>query len=441
MPTNDGGGFNLSVLENAAKFNESLDFNPNIESIEELGNMDSSTNKTVDTTESKTQNKEKGKETKNQTGDDDTFSEYQEQEIDSIEDLDKIDSENKKTVKEVEEDKDNAKSTTKTDNKEIKADKDSAKESSTPKTLNALKVFGENLAESGVIDFSSEEFEKSSDKDEYFTTKVAERIAKGAEELFNERIGELPAEIEELVKLHKEGVPLHSILEADKRIDAYEKISSETLKEDEILQKQLVQDLLEAQGIPKEKIPAKLKRFEDLGILEDEANDALETLKTYEKESKEEMIRQEKTKAKQQKDAFEARIKSIEDTINSKSEILGIQLNKDTKKKLIDGILKPVGKTADGKAYNAIQKARMDDPEYDLKVAAFTILLGTNLDKIEKKAETKAVRKLSSVIDEEPKISKSGYSTRGEVDDENRVDVNTIKGALDFLKRKNSIYK
>lgn len=314
---------------------------------------------------------------------------------------------------------------------EVKEDKNKKPEG---KLINTLKVFGENLQTKGLIDFNLEEFDKAEDKDIYFETKVAEKIAEGSKALYEEQIGELPSEIKELVDLHKQGVPLYNLLEADKRIAEYETIKPEVLEENEGLQKELVRSLFEAQGVTKEKIDAKVKRYEDLGTLKDEAIEALDTLKEYEKSGKEEMIREEKEKATINKKKMEDRVKAIEDSINKKENIMGLPLTKEQKKVLIDGILKPIGKTADGKAYNAIAKAKMDDSELDLKLAYFTLILKGDLTKVEKQAQTKAVKKLASTLEEENIMNKGSLGAQSE--DTKGVDLAVVKGALEYLRNR-----
>lgn len=425
--------FNLSVLESADIDNDGVFTNSSIESIEDLNETPvtevtktSESEKKTPTLKTTTTNPTiKTKKTEDESSEDEEDTEDF-QEIDSIEDLDKAIKKAKNKSEDTEEEVEEEAKTT-------KSELPKAPNTKTAKNTNALKVFTENLAEQGIVDFNEEEFNKSEDKDTYLQTKVAERIAKGAEELYNEKIGELPEEIETLVDLYKKGVPLHTILEADKKVAQFEEITPEVLSENEDLQKSLLKELLETQGISKEKIQAKIKRYEDLGTLKDEAEEALDALKTYEKANKEQEILEAQNAAKDREERFKERVKKIENDINSKTEILGQTLTKEQKKTLIDGILKPVGKDKEGRAYNAIRKAAMEDPEYDLKVAYFTLILKGDLSKLSKKAETKAVKKLTSVIDED---NLEGGTTGDTETTPKGFDMDVMKNALNYLKRK-----
>lgn len=345
---------------------------------------------------------------------------------------------NQAAIKEIESIKDlmNPESTDKTvETKVVETKVEEAKEEpKTPTKEDPLKVFSQNLAEAGTIDFNEEEYTAAEDKDSYLNTKVAEKIASGVETFKQEFLAELPAEINDLIELHKKGVPLHKVLEADARIAEYEEIKPETLKDSASLQKDVIRDLLTTQGWSRDKVESKINKFEDMGVLEEEASDALDMLKNIEKENKEYLIKQEIENKKQRELDSQARIKQLEETIKNKKELMGYTLSDKEKKTLSDALLKPIGKLPDGRAYNAIQKAKMDDPDAMLKEAYFWTVLKGDLSKVEKKTETKVVKKLSNIIKDDEAMAYGNNSRIEPV--KSTTDMETMKKALEYLQIK-----
>lgn len=297
-----------------------------------------------------------------------------------------------------------------------------------------LKIFGENLSEKGVLAFDPVEFDKAEDKEAFLYKGVEDTINKKAEDKFNEKYSELPPEIDRLIELHKEGVPLHKVLEADERVATLEGIKTEEIESTPDLQKEIIRELLGSQGISSDKIEAKIKRFEDLGILKDEAIDGFDSLLANEKKQRAEMIKAEKAKEDQAVTDRQNRLKEIETNINSKEEILpGFKLTPEDKKTLVEGITKIVGKDKQGRPINGLAKARLEDPDMDLKVAYFTLVMKGDLNKLKKAETTKATRSLKSVLDSQEPIT--GASQRAEGGLAGKPDLDIIKRSLSALRR------
>lgn len=280
-------------------------------------------------------------------------------------------------------------------------------------TQDILKVFGANLADRGLIDFKEEEYDKAEDKDLFFEEKVADRIKQEVEDGIKLKESEWPEEVTELVNLTKKGVPLYELLEADQRIASFEAIKPADIDSDVELQKDILLSLFTMQGYSEERANAKIKRAEDLATLKDDATDALDLLIDKEKKDKQEMIvKQQEVFAKKESERKQ-RLLDIETSIKSAKEIIpGMPLTEEDKRMLINGITKVSAVDKAGKPINALAKARLDDPNMDLKVAYFTLVLKGDLSKLQKKAETKATRKLQNIVEStNPMQSSMGGST------------------------------
>ena len=148
-------------------------------------------------------------------------------------------------------------------------------------------------------------------------------------------------EVEQLDNFVKQGGKLHDYLKIDAEID----LDSVDL-EDEGSQKIIVKALLKEKGFSQKQIDKKISKYEDAGLLEDEAQDALEDLKEIRQQKKEQLLADQekafKRYKKQQQEFYDNVVAEIKDLKN----IRGISIPEKDKRELIDYIFKP---GADGK--------------------------------------------------------------------------------------------
>lgn len=106
--------------------------------------------------------------------------------------------------------------------------------------------------------------------------------------------------------------------------------------EDTSAQKLVIQDYLKMSGFSDDQIKRKISRFEDAGLLEDEAKDNLEVLKEY-KENEKRQLQEEQAKTQQDYEEKQKNlINDITTNINSLTEIRGIKVPTEDRKKLLD---------------------------------------------------------------------------------------------------------
>lgn len=116
--------------------------------------------------------------------------------------------------------------------------------------------------------------------------------------------------------------------------------------EDEANQKLVVKQLLKSKGFSDKKIEKQIERYADAGLLEDEANDALEDLKEIKEQQKQQLLAEQEKAYKQYQQRQLQFYNNVVDEIKNLKNIRGIAIPEKDKRTLIDYILKP---DSDGK--------------------------------------------------------------------------------------------
>ena len=251
----------------------------------------------------------------------------------------------------------------------------------------ALKVFAEIQRDTGLIDFNDEEFE---DSEEWLLSRVQDTINSKVEE-YKES---MPEEIKYLLENHEAGVNMYDLLKSESQQQTYDSIDKEKLGSSESTQRKLVKDLLALNGFSQAQIEKKVARYEDAGVLLEEAEEALTTLQEVQKQHKQQLIEQQKQEKQQKVEAHKTWLSDLKDHIGKKEEILpGFKLNPKDKDLLYSGITK-----LDRQGKNEIMRIREKDPEFDLKIAYLATVLKWDFSAFERQSTTKSTRKLADAI-------------------------------------------
>ena len=164
--------------------------------------------------------------------------------------------------------------------------------------------------------------------------------------------------------------------------------------EDEANQKAIVRDYLKTSGYTDEQINKKIERYEDADMLYDEATDAHERLKEIKQRELEEQQRQQYEYRLAQEKQTRAFYETVTGTVNSLTNIRGIQIPQQDRKALLDYIFKT---NADGKTQYELDYAQ--DPSKNLiESAYFTMKGNTLLSEATKNGESSATKKLKSML-------------------------------------------
>lgn len=155
-------------------------------------------------------------------------------------------------------------------------------------------------------------------------------------------------EVEALDNFVKQGGDLKKYLTIDADLDL-----DDIDIEDEANQKLVVKQLLKEKGFSTKKIDKLVSRYEEAGLLEDEAQDALEDLKEIKEEKKKQLLEDQKKAYREQIQRQQQFYDNVVSEIKGLKNIRGITVPEKDKKVLMDYILKPDtdGKTKYQKDY------------------------------------------------------------------------------------------
>lgn len=155
-------------------------------------------------------------------------------------------------------------------------------------------------------------------------------------------------EVEALDNFVKQGGDLKKYLTIDADLDL-----DDIDIEDETNQKLVVKQLLKEKGFSTKKIDKLVSRYEEAGLLEDEAQDALEDLKEIKEEKKKQLLEDQKKAYQIQLQRQQQFYDNVVSEIKGLKNIRGITVPEKDKKVLMDYILKPDtdGKTKYQKDY------------------------------------------------------------------------------------------
>ena len=142
-------------------------------------------------------------------------------------------------------------------------------------------------------------------------------------------------DVQKLDEFVRNGGKLEDYFQAGNGID-YETIDIT----DENNQKKVITALYKEKGWDAARITKKLERYEDAGVLEDEAEEAVELLKKIESEKKEALLEGQKKTAEEAKQKQQKFYGDVVNEIKALSDIRGIKISKDDRARLAEYIFK-----------------------------------------------------------------------------------------------------
>ena len=233
------------------------------------------------------------------------------------------------------------KETTEEDNKEKEEVKEDNKDENKETTEESFE-FDEEQMVGGFFDAISEKLGWEFDENEEKPNTI-ESLIDYFQNIIEEESKPVYAseEVEQLDNFVKQGGKLQDYLKIDAEID----LDSIDL-EDEGSQKIIVKALLKEKGFSQKQIDKKISKYEDAGLLEDEAQDAVEDLKEIRQQKKEQLLADQERAFKQYKKQQQEFYDNVVSEIKDLKNIRGIAIPEKDKRELIDYIFKP---GADGK--------------------------------------------------------------------------------------------
>ena len=205
-------------------------------------------------------------------------------------------------------------------------------------------------------------------------------------------------EIEALDAYVKQGGDLKKYLQIDAELDL-----DDIDLDEESNQKAVVKMWLKEKGFSSKQIDKKISKYEDAGLLEDEAQDAIEDLKEIRDQKKEQLLKEQEKAHKQYQEQQRAFYTNVVDEIKGLKNIRGIAIPEKDKKVLIDYILKP---DADGRTKYQKDYAKGGVKNL-IESAYFTMNADKLLEAAKREGNNKAVERFRNSLKSTSVSSKS----------------------------------
>lgn len=144
-------------------------------------------------------------------------------------------------------------------------------------------------------------------------------------------------EVEDLDNFVKNGGNIRDYLQIDAEID----LENIDITEDEGNQKLILKEFLKEKGFNSKQIEKKLNKYEDAGLLEDEAEDALEALKEIRANKKQQLLEEQQKAANKRIQDQRKYFDTVVNEIKGLDNIRGIKIPEKEKQSLLEYIFKP----------------------------------------------------------------------------------------------------
>lgn len=204
-------------------------------------------------------------------------------------------------------------------------------------------------------------------------------------------------EVEALDNFVKNGGNLRDYFQIDGDLD----LEEINIEDSEVNQKLVIKEFLKEKGFNAKQIEKKLTKYEEAGLLEDEATDALEALRDIKEQKKQQLLEEQEKSAKELKKRQQDYFNSVVTEIKGMDNIRGIKIPQKDKQALLEYIFKP---TADGKTQ--YQKDYSKSVKNLLESAYFTMKGDTLLKAAKSEGSTAAINKFKN------SLSKTGVSRK-----------------------------
>jgi hypothetical protein len=161
-------------------------------------------------------------------------------------------------------------------------------------------------------------------------------------------------------------------------------------------QRVIIRENLRNAGYKEEKITSTIERYEDAGILKDQAEDALELIKEHNKEKENKLLEEQKkysTELSKQQQKF---FTDVQSGIKELKDIRGINISETDKRDLLTYIFK-----VDSDGVTQYQRDYAQNLTKNLIESAYFTKMGDKfLDKVKRKADNDAIIKLKQKVND-----------------------------------------
>lgn len=219
-------------------------------------------------------------------------------------------------------------------------------------------------------------------------------------------------EVEKLDAFVHNGGNLRDYFNIDAEID----LDNISIEDDEANQKLVLKEFLKEKGFNKNQIEKKLNKYEDAGLLEDEAEDALEALREIKNARKEELLANQEKRAREAQKQQQEFFTNVVAEIKSMDSIYGIDIPEKDKRSLLEYIFKP---DSDGRT--RYQKDYAKSLKNLITSAYFTMKGDTLIDIAKKKGKKDALDNFKNSLNKNSGVTKR--SKRQILDDDSNSSI------------------
>ena len=269
-------------------------------------------------------------------------------------------------------------------------------------------AFDEKNAVTGFFEVLSEKLGWSIDEDDEIP-QTAEELVKYFQDIIEEESRPTYAndEVARLDEYVKNGGDIKTYL----KIDAELNLDEIEIEDDETNQKLVVKEFLKEKGFNEKSIEKKLQKYADAGLLEDEAEDALEALKEIKEQKKEQLLADQKKQSEEQAKRQQEFFNTVVSEIKGLDNIRGIKIPEKDKKTLMDYMFKP-----DSDGITKYQKDYAKNPKNLIESAYFTMKGDALINIAKKEGNKNAFDKFKSNLKSSNVSKKSNKEIRSDSD-------------------------
>ena len=189
-------------------------------------------------------------------------------------------------------------------------------------------------------------------------------------------------------------------------------VDYETLDmEDESNQKMVLQDFLKEKGFTQAQISKKLEKYEEAGLLEDEAGDAYESMKQIVETKKQTLLQEQQKQADAIKEQNQQYFNSVVTELKGMEDIRGVKIPETDKSKLLDYIFKP-----DANGVTQFSKDWSSNNKHLLETAYFIMKGDALISAAKTQGSNSAIEKFKNSLSRQG-ISRNSSKTTTTVDD------------------------
>jgi hypothetical protein len=295
------------------------------------------------------------------------------------------------------------------DNQEEKEDTKSKKDKGTSPKTNFYSSIASALKDEGIFPELDDETLSNIKTPEDFAEAVEKTVQAKLDEKQRRIDAALSADVEpdEVRRYETVLTNLESIKE--------EHIADETEKGERLRKNLIYQDFLN-RGYSEQRAKREVEKSFNAGTDIDDAKEALESNKEYFKDQYQDLIKEAQEEAKQEQERIKKEATELKKSMLEDKEVFeGISLDKTTRQKAYDNIVKPVYKTEDGEYLTAIQKYEMENPVEFRKYLSILFTLTDGFKSIDGLVKGKVKKEVKQSLRElEHKLSSTSRTSAGE---------------------------